>query len=336
MCRTSGWCSIRLYPSQRTLSQCWNFPDPSGQTSGCVYHERSGPNHGPTLKTQLVFLTEYCMSCQIGNAHLCIESVSILVCVCWWHQIGWTCVGRWWNTLILGSGRRFLIACVWDTFKPNINQTKVWWMTTAKCSNRECMQEQQQSYSNQRTWWKTFLRGLTTCVERYCEVANKITEQLFKVSTQCADDHHSKKKNWKRWDKGQTHTLKSSWNVCIWFALADQTFSLRTQIGTSTHKMDKSLWRTFGSCDFVHSQFEWLHTICHVEHTAQHCRLGLFQDSDCAGDWRLKIDMETLKNRHQGEEFSVSSGVEQSFPLVRCARNKLQSHTFLLNLRLYL
>ena len=25
--------------------------------------------------------------------------------------------------------------------------------------------------------------------------------------------------------------------------------------------------------------------ICHVENTAQHCRLGLFQDSDFAGDF---------------------------------------------------
>ena len=31
------------------------------------------------------------------------------------------------------------------------------------------------------------------CVERYCELANKKTEQLFKVSSPCFDDHHFKK-----------------------------------------------------------------------------------------------------------------------------------------------
>ena len=28
------------------------------------------------------------------------------------------------------------------------------------------------------------------CVERYCELANKTTQQLYKVSTPCIDGHH--------------------------------------------------------------------------------------------------------------------------------------------------
>ena len=28
------------------------------------------------------------------------------------------------------------------------------------------------------------------CVEQYCELANKTTQQLYKVSTPCIDDHH--------------------------------------------------------------------------------------------------------------------------------------------------
>ena len=31
-----------------------------------------------------------------------------------------------------------------------------------------------------------------TCVERYCESANKKTEQLYKVSSLCLDDHQFK------------------------------------------------------------------------------------------------------------------------------------------------
>ena len=30
------------------------------------------------------------------------------------------------------------------------------------------------------------------CVERYCELVNKTTRQLYKVSTPCLDDHHFK------------------------------------------------------------------------------------------------------------------------------------------------
>ena len=35
------------------------------------------------------------------------------------------------------------------------------------------------------------------CVERYCELANKTTQQLYKVSTQCIDDHHFKEEELK-------------------------------------------------------------------------------------------------------------------------------------------
>ena len=34
---------------------------------------------------------------------------------------------------------------------------------------------------------------LKKCVERDCELANKKTEQLHKVSSPCLDDHHFKK-----------------------------------------------------------------------------------------------------------------------------------------------
>ena len=36
-----------------------------------------------------------------------------------------------------------------------------------------------------------------TCVERYCELANNTTQQLYKVSTPCIDDHHFKEEEMK-------------------------------------------------------------------------------------------------------------------------------------------
>ena len=35
------------------------------------------------------------------------------------------------------------------------------------------------------------------CVERYCELANKTTQQFYKVSTPCIDDHHFKEEELK-------------------------------------------------------------------------------------------------------------------------------------------
>ena len=35
------------------------------------------------------------------------------------------------------------------------------------------------------------------CVERYCELANKTTQQLYEVATPCLDDHHFKEEELK-------------------------------------------------------------------------------------------------------------------------------------------
>ena len=35
------------------------------------------------------------------------------------------------------------------------------------------------------------------CLERYCELADKTTQQLYKVSTPCNDDHHFKEEELK-------------------------------------------------------------------------------------------------------------------------------------------
>ena len=46
--------------------------------------------------------------------------------------------------------------------------------------------------------WSCDMEGhAKKCVERYCELANKTTQQLYKVSTPCIDDHHFKEEELK-------------------------------------------------------------------------------------------------------------------------------------------
>ena len=46
--------------------------------------------------------------------------------------------------------------------------------------------------------WSYDMEGhAKNCVERYCELANKTTQQLYKVSTLCIDDHHFKEEELK-------------------------------------------------------------------------------------------------------------------------------------------
>ena len=45
-------------------------------------------------------------------------------------------------------------------------------------------------------------------VERYCDSANKTTQQLYKVSTPCIDDHHFKEEKLKSVGECQKYALK--------------------------------------------------------------------------------------------------------------------------------
>ena len=124
------------------------------------------------------------------------------------------------------------------------------------------------------------------CLERYCELANKEVEQLFKVSSPCSDDHQLKQEEIESvgelWTGLLTNCLK---HACTWHESEDQTFYglstiLQEQSQIWTQACDRRLARLIS---YIHHTKEF-RQYCHVGNTAQHCRLGLFQDSDFAGD----------------------------------------------------
>ena len=47
------------------------------------------------------------------------------------------------------------------------------------------------------SWSNDMVGHAKKCVERYCELANKSTQQLYKVFTPCIDDHHFKEEEMK-------------------------------------------------------------------------------------------------------------------------------------------
>ena len=66
-------------------------------------------------------------------------------------------------------------------------------------SNHESLLEQLRSYlGGKNLTQKPFdMEGhAKKCVERYCELAKQKTEQMYKVSTPCLDDHNYKKEEW--------------------------------------------------------------------------------------------------------------------------------------------
>ena len=123
------------------------------------------------------------------------------------------------------------------------------------------------------------------CVERYCELANKTTQQLYKVSTPCIDDHHFKEE--------ETKSVGELSNACPQIVLKCLYLARigRPDILWSVNKLARSVTKWTKVCDkrlnrlisYIHHTSEYKQ-YCHVGNTAKQCRLGLFQDSDFAGD----------------------------------------------------
>ena len=107
----------------------------------------------------------------------------------------------------------------------------------------------------------------------------------------------------------------------IVYLRALQGLSGRRQSGTSSHKMDKTLWQTFGSCDILHWFFNWSLTTLPCGKT-QHNTV----DRDCSKTPTLLGTLK-IRNQHRGD-FYVSSGVEHSFPTSWVCENQISvSHS---------
>ena len=167
------------------------------------------------------------------------------------------------------------------------------------------------------------------CVERYCELANKTTQQLYKVSTPCIDDHHFKEE--------ETKSVGELSNACSQIVLKCLYLARvgRPDILWSVNKLARSITKWTKACDkrlnrlisYIHHTSEYKQ-YCHVGNTAKQCRLGLFQDSDFAGD------LEDSKSTSGGT--LCVFGSHTFVPISWMCKNKHQFLTVQQNLRLSL
>ena len=131
-----------------------------------------------------------------------------------------------------------------------------------------------------------FLQGPTIWKVMPRNVWNdKTTQQLYKVATPCIDDHHFKEEELK--SVGELSKVCSQIVLkCLYLARIG-----RPDILWSVNKLARSITKWTKACDKrLNRLISYVHHTCkykqyrHVGNTAKQCRLGLFQDSDFAGD----------------------------------------------------
>ena len=112
------------------------------------------------------------------------------------------------------------------------------------------------------------------CVERCCELANKTTQQLYKVPTpSCIDDPHFKEEELKFVGESSQIVLR-----CLYLARIG-----RPDILWSVNKLARSITKWTKACDkrlnrlisYIHHTGQYKQ-YCYVGNTAKQCRLGLF------------------------------------------------------------
>ena len=135
------------------------------------------------------------------------------------------------------------------------------------------------------------------CADRNCQLANKTTQQLYRVATPCMDDHQFKEEE--NESVGEFCTVCSQIVLkCLYLALfgrPDILWSVN-KLARAVTKMDKILWQTLGAFDLIHSSYKWIPAILLCETHDNNADLNCF---------KTLILQETLKTQNQHQRNSV-------------------------------
>ena len=158
------------------------------------------------------------------------------------------------------------------------------------------------------------------CVERYCELANKTTQQPYKVSTPCLDDHHFKEEEL----KSVGELSKVFFQIvlkCIYLARIG-----RPDILWSVNKLARSITKWTKACDKRLSRMiSYIHRTCEYK---QYCHVETLPNNAGWDCFKTLTSREILKIRNLLQvEHCVFSEATRSFQLAGCVRNKLHFHT---------
>ena len=290
---------------------------------GYVYQNTNGQNHGPEWKIQSFLLNETCTVILWQDYYGKGNFEKVKFKKYGWEKVpNWECIfvnrekglflsvyvdeknwqernrtltqcGKYsWRTLIWENRHHsltmFFLGCTQrecQTSKDVVDNCRNMCESRISAGATEKLPCSGKPEANISSWSYDMEGHAKKSVERYCELANKTTQQLHKVATPCIDDHQVKEE-----EKGSVGelskvcsqiVLKSLYLARIgWPDILWSVKKLARAITKWTRACNKCLARVISyirhTCEF--KQY------CHVGNRAQQCRLGLFQDSDFAGD----------------------------------------------------
>ena len=167
------------------------------------------------------------------------------------------------------------------------------------------------------------------CVERYCELANRTTQHLYKVSTPYIDDHHFKEE--------ETKSVGELSQVCSQIVL--KCFFLarigRPDILWSVNKLARSITKWTKACDKRLNRL--ISYINHKSEYKQYCHVGNTAKQSGWDCFKTPILREILRTQNLLRvEHCALLEVIHLFQSVGCVRNKLQFRTVQQNQKSFL
>ena len=166
--------------------------------------------------------------------------------------------------------------------------------------------------------WSCDIEGhAKKCVERYCELANKTTQQFLKVATPCIDDHQFKEE-----EIGSVGELSK---VCAQIVLKCLYLTRigRLHIWWAVNKLARAAAKWTNACDKRLARL-----ISYIVTQVNSNNMVMWETQHTNADWdysKIQILPVTWKIRNQRRVESYAfSEVTRSCQQVGCARNSLQ------------
>ena len=131
-----------------------------------------------------------------------------------------------------------------------------------------------QIFSHGPMMWKVMKRNA------YCELANRTTQQFFKVATPCVDDHQFKDE-----EMGSVGDLSK---VCSQFVFKCLYLARFCRPDILWYQVNQSLRQTLSTFDLSHSSHEWIQTVLSCGKNCTTLQAGTLSGLwFCRRSWRL-------------------------------------------------